>query len=103
MRSCVARVGAVASALPSLRSAFFKLVPVHSLYDNYGMAGLVTFTHKSTGALAHRGLLLFTSFLRLGMRSTQKVPGTPARCQTSFPIALKLFTKTFLVGSINRV
>jgi hypothetical protein len=28
------------------------------------MAGLVIFTHKSAGALAHRGLLLFTSFLR---------------------------------------
>jgi hypothetical protein len=36
------------------------------------------------------------------VRSTQKVPGAPARCQASFPIALKLFTKTFLVGSINR-
>ena len=34
------------------------------------------------------------------MRSTQKVPGAPARCQTSFPIALKLLTKTFLIGSI---
>ena len=45
----------------------------------------------------------FIYFLPSGMRSTQKVPGTPARYQTSFPIALKLFTKTFLVGSINRV
>jgi hypothetical protein len=39
------------------------------------------------------------------MRSTQKVPvpGASARCQASFSIALELFTKTFLIGSINRV
>ena len=44
----------------------------------------------------------FIYFLPSGMRSTQKVPGAPARHQASFPIALKLFTKTFLIGSINR-
>jgi hypothetical protein len=51
------------------------------------MAGLAVFTHKSTGALAQRGLLYL---------------GAPARSQGNFPIALKLFTKTFLIGSINR-
>jgi hypothetical protein len=44
----------------------------------------------------------FIYFLPSGRRSTQKVPGAPARSQGSFPIALKLFTKTFLIGSINR-
>ena len=53
--------------------------------------------HKGGKGLA----LIF--FLPSGVRSTQKVPGAPARCQASFPIALKLFTKTFLIGSINRV
>jgi hypothetical protein len=45
----------------------------------------------------------FIYFLPSGMRSTQKAPGAPARHQASFPIALKLFTKTFLIGSMNRV
>jgi hypothetical protein len=31
------------------------------------------------------------------------MPGASARCQASFPIALKLFTKKFLIGSINRM
>jgi hypothetical protein len=45
----------------------------------------------------------FIYFLPSGVRSTQKVPGAPARSQASFPIALKLFTKTLLIGSINRM
>jgi hypothetical protein len=43
----------------------------------------------------------FIYFFPSGMRSTQKMPGAPARCQASFPIALKLFTKTLLIGSVR--
>jgi hypothetical protein len=49
-----------------------------------------------------KGLALI-SFLPSGVRSKQKVPGAPARCQASFPIALKLFKNKFLIGSINGV
>jgi hypothetical protein len=59
-----------------------------------------------TGAQAQRGLILFTSFLRgcvLHKKSQQAPPAAPARSQGNFPIALKLFAKTFLIGSINRV
>ena len=67
------------------------------------MAGWPCFT-KKLQAPWHKGVCfyLLPSFGD-AFYYTQKVPGTPARCQTSFPIALKLFTKTFLVGSINRV
>jgi hypothetical protein len=37
-----------------------------------------------------KGLALI-SFLPSGVRSAQKVPGAPPRCQASFPIALKLW------------
>jgi hypothetical protein len=37
----------------------------------------------------------FIYFLPSGMRSTQKVPGAPARSQANFPIALKIFKKCF--------
>jgi hypothetical protein len=47
----------------------------------------------------HKGAC-FDFLPSFGVRSTQKVPGAPARCQASFPIALKLFTKTFLIGSM---
>jgi hypothetical protein len=65
------------------------------------MAGLAVFTHKTTGALVKRGLHLFTYFLTSEMRSTQKVPGAPARSQGNFPIALKVSKKMFLIGFIN--
>ena len=66
----------------------------------YGWVGRI-YAQKRRGP-GTKGLALI-SFLPSGVRSTQKVPGAPARCQAGFPIALKLFTKTFLVGSINRV
>jgi hypothetical protein len=34
--------------------------------------------------------------------STQKVPQAEKRFHMQFPIALELFTQTFLIGSINR-
>ena len=37
------------------------------------------------------GACFFVCFLASGMRSAQKAPGAAARCQGSFPIALKLF------------
>jgi hypothetical protein len=66
----------------------------------YGWVGHI-YAQKYRGPGTWR--FAFIYFVPSGMRSTQKVPGTSARCQASFPIALKLFTKTFLVGSINRV
>jgi hypothetical protein len=66
------------------------------------MAGLAVFNQKNYRRPGTKGSALI-HFLPSGVRSTQKVPGAPARFQASFQIALKLFTKTFLVGSINRV
>ena len=48
----------------------------------------------------------FIYFLPPGLRPTQKVPGTPARCQAGqFPhrLGVTAFTKEFLIGSTNRV
>jgi hypothetical protein len=64
------------------------------------MAGLAMFMLKTTGALWHKGVCFYL-LPPSGMRPTQKVPGAPARSQASFPIALKLFTKTHLIGSIK--
>jgi hypothetical protein len=66
----------------------------------YGWVGHI-YAQKCRGP-GTKGFALI-SFLPSGVRSTQKVPGAPARCQASFLIALNLFTKTFLIGSINRV
>ena len=67
------------------------------------MAGLPCFT-KNYRRPGTKGFA-FIYFLPSGMRSTQKAPGAPTRSQASYPIALKFFTKTLLIGigSINRV
>jgi hypothetical protein len=60
------------------------------------MAEWAIFTQKIQG-LWYKGFA-FISFLR-GCALHKKVPGAPARYQASFPITLKLFTKTFLIGT----
>ena len=94
-----------------LGGAFGEMANTFDFYSSKGgtyytstssnMAGLVMFTHKKNRGPGTKGFA-FIYFLPSGLRSTQKVPGAPARCQASFLIALKLFAKTFLVGSIKK-
>jgi hypothetical protein len=65
------------------------------------MAGLGLFFHLSAQALAPRALLRLAYFLLLWLGSPNG-PGHRGMVQGSFDLRLKLFTQTFLVGSMNR-
>ena len=68
------------------------------------MAGSGIFEIEIFRALA-MGAYLWVNFdapITFCACSTQKVPQTKKRFHMQFPIALELFTQTFLIGSINR-
>jgi hypothetical protein len=47
--------------------------------------------------------MIFTSFLRGAMRSTQKAPGAaPHQAPGQFPNRLKVIHKKFVIGSVHR-
>jgi hypothetical protein len=66
------------------------------------MAGLGLFDQKSVRAVTPRGLLRSAYDFLCLIYCMPKGPGHRGRAQGSFDLRLKLFTQTFLIGSINR-